>query len=73
MYADGQAWPWEDASLDKMEMAYRRMRAMFEFLDKIGADYWCFHDRCSLPKPSKRDLLWNSDGLILLDLTENED
>ena len=41
-----QAWPWEDTSLDEMELAYRRMRAMFEFLDKLGAEYWCFHDRC---------------------------
>ena len=40
-----QLWPWEDASLDEMELAYRRMRAMFEFLDKLGVDYWCFHDR----------------------------
>ena len=44
-----QLWPWEDASLDEMELAYRRMRAMFEFLDKLGVDYWCFHDRCSTP------------------------
>ena len=21
------------------------MRAMFEFLDKLRVDYWCFHDR----------------------------
>ena len=41
-----QSWPWEDSSLDEMELAYRRMRAMFEFLDKLGAEYWCFHDRC---------------------------
>lgn len=41
-----QVWPWEDASLDEMELAYRRMRAMFEFLDKLGVEYWCFHDRC---------------------------
>ena len=40
-----QEWPWEDGSLDEMELAYRRMRAMFEFLDKLGVDYWCFHDR----------------------------
>ena len=44
----GQVWPWEDASLDEMELAYRRMRAMFEFLDKLGVDYWCFHDRCRI-------------------------
>ncbi len=41
-----QSWPWENSSLDEMELAYRRMRAMFEFLDKLGAEYWCFHDRC---------------------------
>lgn len=44
-----QVWPWEDASLDDMELAFRRMRAMFEFLDKLGVDYWCFHDRCFQP------------------------
>ena len=32
--------------MDDMELAFRRMRAMFEFLDKLGVDYWCFHDRC---------------------------
>ena len=40
-----QTWPWEDSSLDEMELAYRRMRAMFEFLSKLGVEYWCFHDR----------------------------
>lgn len=40
-----QLWPWEDSSLDELELAYRRMRAMFEFLEKLGVDYWCFHDR----------------------------
>jgi xylose isomerase len=40
-----QVWPWENASLDEIELAYRRMRAMFEFLDKLGVEYWCFHDR----------------------------
>ncbi|CAL5221632.1 g3856 [Coccomyxa viridis] len=43
-------WPWEDAGLDEMELAYRRMRAMFEFLDKLGVDYWCFHDRDIAPE-----------------------
>ena len=46
-----QSWPWEDSSLDEMELAYRRMRAMFEFLDKLGAEYWCFHDRCAATFP----------------------
>ena len=40
-----QVWPWEDSSLSELEMAFRRMRAMFEFLEKLGADFWAFHDR----------------------------
>lgn len=42
-----QVWPWEDSSLSELEMAFRRMRAMFEFLDKLGVDFWAFHDRCA--------------------------
>lgn len=45
-----QVWPWEDESLSELDMAFRRMRAMFEFLDKLGVDFWCFHDRC-VPTP----------------------
>ncbi|KAI9378458.1 hypothetical protein POPTR_018G096049v4 [Populus trichocarpa] len=30
-------------------MAKRRMRANFEFLEKIGVDRWCFHDRDIAP------------------------
>lgn len=50
-FGDGtRAWPWEDAALPPLEVAYRRMRAMFEFLDKLGVDYWCFHDRDIAPE-----------------------
>ena len=38
-----------------MELAYRRMRAMFEFLDKLGVDYWCFHDRSASMACVSRD------------------
>ncbi|KAL1103315.1 hypothetical protein V6Z11_D05G431100 [Gossypium hirsutum] len=30
-------------------MAKRRMRANFEFLNKLGVDRWCFHDRDIAP------------------------
>ena len=43
-----QQWPWEDASLSELDMALKRMRVMFEFLDKLGLDYWAFHDRWSI-------------------------
>ena len=45
-----KSWPWEDASLSPVDQAKVRMRAMFEFLDKIGVDYWCFHDRDIAPE-----------------------
>lgn len=45
-----RAWPWEDPSLPELEVAHRRMRAMFEFLDKLGVDFWAFHDRDIAPE-----------------------
>jgi xylose isomerase len=45
-----RVWPWEDESLPELEVAHRRMRAMFEFLDKLGVDYWAFHDRDIAPE-----------------------
>ena len=39
-------WPWDDPALPPLQRAFRTMHANFEFLDKLGVDYWCFHDRC---------------------------
>ncbi|CAD5335167.1 unnamed protein product [Arabidopsis thaliana] len=41
-------WPWEDGT-NSVSMAKRRMRANFEFLKKLGVDWWCFHDRDIAP------------------------
>ncbi|XP_021895242.1 xylose isomerase-like isoform X2 [Carica papaya] len=41
-------WPWEDGT-NSLSMAKRRMRANFEFLEKLGVDLWCFHDRDIAP------------------------
>ncbi|KAK4777958.1 hypothetical protein SAY87_018145 [Trapa incisa] len=41
-------WPWEDGT-DSLAMAKRRMRANFEFINKLGIDRWCFHDRDIAP------------------------
>ncbi|GMH42846.1 hypothetical protein BSKO_10765 [Bryopsis sp. KO-2023] len=43
-------WPWEDPSLPPLEMAKKRMEANFEFLQKLGVEYWCFHDRDIAPE-----------------------
>ncbi len=36
--------PWED-SQDSVENAIRRVRVAFEFIEKLGAPFYCFHDR----------------------------
>ncbi|KAI4367137.1 hypothetical protein MLD38_022907 [Melastoma candidum] len=41
-------WPWEDGT-NSVAMAKRRMRANFEFINKLGVNRWCFHDRDIAP------------------------
>mmetsp|Transcript_16055 Transcript_16055/g.30560 ORF Transcript_16055/g.30560 Transcript_16055/m.30560 type:complete len:441 (+) Transcript_16055:51-1373(+) len=36
--------PWEDGILDPMELAKRRVDAAFEFFNKLGVEYYTFHD-----------------------------
>uniref|UniRef100_A0A1D1XEE8 Xylose isomerase n=1 Tax=Anthurium amnicola TaxID=1678845 RepID=A0A1D1XEE8_9ARAE len=46
--APTKSWPWEDGT-NSLAMAKRRMRANFEFINKLGVDRWCFHDRDIAP------------------------
>ncbi|KAF5956629.1 hypothetical protein HYC85_003854 [Camellia sinensis] len=46
--APTKMWPWEDGT-NSVAMAKRRMRANFEFIDKLGVELWCFHDRDIAP------------------------
>ncbi len=41
--------PWEKGS-DPVSVARTRMDAAFEFFQKIGAPFWCFHDRDIAPE-----------------------
>lgn len=41
--------PWEDGT-DSVEMAEKRVRVAFEFMEKLGAPYYCFHDRDVAPE-----------------------
>jgi len=41
--------PWEDGT-DSVENACNRARAAFEFIEKIGAPYYAFHDRDVAPE-----------------------
>ncbi|MEM9445112.1 MAG: xylose isomerase [Verrucomicrobiota bacterium] len=41
--------PWDDQS-DSLENALTRVDVFFEFLEKIGIDYYCWHDRDIAPE-----------------------
>jgi xylose isomerase len=41
--------PWDDGS-DSVENAQNRARTAFEFIEKLGAPYYCFHDRDVAPE-----------------------
>ena len=41
--------PWDDGS-NSVANAQRRVWACFEFMDKLGVDYYCFHDRDVAPE-----------------------
>jgi xylose isomerase len=41
--------PWEGPQ-DTVENAVNRARVAFEFLEKLGADFYCFHDRDVAPE-----------------------
>ena len=41
--------PWEDGT-DSVAMAENRVRVAFEFMEKLGVPYYCFHDRDVAPE-----------------------
>jgi xylose isomerase len=41
--------PWE-APVDSVENAINRVRVAFEFMEKLGAPFYCFHDRDVAPE-----------------------
>lgn len=47
--APTRSWPWEDGT-NSLSMAFRRMRANFEFVKKLGLEHWSFHDRDIAPE-----------------------
>jgi xylose isomerase len=56
--------PWEDGT-DSVEMAKKRVRVAFEFMEKLGAPYFCFHDRDVAPEgKSLKETNANLDAVI---------
>ncbi len=41
--------PWEDGT-DSVAMAVKRVKVAFEFMEKLGVPYYCFHDRDVAPE-----------------------
>jgi xylose isomerase len=41
--------PWEDGT-DSLEMAIKRVDVAFEFMEKLGVPFYCFHDRDVAPE-----------------------
>ena len=42
--------PWSEGSETSMKKAEKKMDAAFEFFTKLGAEYYCFHDRDMAPE-----------------------
>ncbi|HEX5013519.1 MAG TPA: xylose isomerase [Candidatus Limnocylindrales bacterium] len=42
--------PWLDPAADPMAAARQKMAAAFEFIEKLGTPYYCFHDRDVAPE-----------------------
>ncbi len=42
--------PWLDDASDPLGAARHKMAAAFEFFEKLGQPYWCFHDRDIAPE-----------------------
>ncbi len=56
--------PWLDAGVDPMAAARQRLAVAFEFIEKLGVPYYCFHDRDVAPEgDSFRDFRSNLDAL----------
>ena len=62
--------PW-DEGLDGMERAKKRVKVAFEFMEKLGLEYFCFHDRDIAPEG---DTLEESNKNLdeIVDLIESE-
>jgi xylose isomerase len=49
-FGPGTMWrPWE-GPVDNLENAKNRVRVAFEFMQKLGVEYYCFHDRDVAPE-----------------------
>ena len=56
--------PWEDGT-DSVEMAIKRVHVAFEFMEKLGVGFYCFHDRDVAPEGANlRETNANLDRIV---------
>jgi xylose isomerase len=56
--------PWE-CGVDNLDMAQRRVRVAFEFMEKLTTPFFCFHDRDVAPEgPSLAETNKNLDAVV---------
>lgn len=64
--------PWEDGT-DSVAMAEKRVQVGFEFLEKLGVPYYCFHDRDVAPEGKNlRETNANLDRIVKILKSEQE-
>ncbi len=65
MFGTGTALrPWEDGT-NSLQMAETRVRVAFEFLEKLGAPFYAFHDRDVAPEANNlRETNQNLDAIV---------
>ena len=64
--------PWDDGT-ESIENAQNRVRVFFEFLEKLGADFFCFHDRDIAPEGrSLKETNANLDSVVNIIEEEKE-
>jgi xylose isomerase len=57
--------PWLDPAADPMDAARTKMAVAFEFFEKLGTPYYCFHDRDVAPETGGyADFRSNLDALV---------
>ena len=57
--------PWQDPSLEPMAAARAKMAVAFEFIEKLGVPFYCFHDADVAPPGSSfREFRANLDALV---------
>ncbi len=62
---------WDVSTEDPMERAKQRVKVAFSFMEKLGLEYFCFHDRDIAPEGETLEIS-NQNLDIIVDLIEEE-